>query len=166
VNPYATIALLGLVAIVQSTFLARLDPSGVHPDLTLLTVISWSFLRGSREGVGWGFVGGLALDLLSGAPLGLNAILMTVAGYLAGLGEARVFRSNIILPIFIISSVSLGYFAVQFVAMQFLGRSLPLLETFLFVALPTVALNLLASPFVFHLLRWLSFHTGHEQLRW
>lgn len=165
-NPYATISLLGLIAIVQSSILARMDASGVHPDLTLLCVIAWSMLRGSRQGVVWGFVGGLALDLLSGAPLGMNALLMTLAGYLAGLGDAKVFRSNVILPMFIISALSLGYFAAQVMILSWLGQSLPLVNAALRVALPTLALNLLASPIVFRLLRWLNHHTGFEQLRW
>jgi|SRR5712692_623406 len=165
-NPYATIALLGLVAIFQSAVLARLDANGLHPDLTLLSVISWSLLRGSREGMSWGFIGGLALDLLSGVPLGLNALLLTLAGYLAGLGEATVFRNNVILPALIIASISLGYFAAQFITAQWLGHPLPLIDSLLRVALPTLFLNLLASPVVFRALRWLSHHTGYEQLRW
>ena len=165
-SPYATIALLGLMAIVQSTWLARIDPSGVHPNLTLLSVISWSFLRGSSEGMQWGFVGGLALDMVSGAPLGLNTLLITLVGYLAGLGDATVFRSNIVLPIFIIGAITLGYFAAQFIVLQWLGRPFPLIEASVRVALPTLLLNLLASPLVFRALRWLSHHTGFETLRW
>ncbi|MEP7200498.1 MAG: rod shape-determining protein MreD [Chloroflexota bacterium] len=165
-NPYSTVSLLGLIAVVQSTFLTRLDASGLHPDLMLLCVIAWSLLRGSREGIAWGFVGGLSLDLLSATPLGVNAMLLASAGYFAGLGESKVFRTNFILPLFIISAITLGYFAAQFGVLQLLGRSMPWFETALRVIVPTLVLNLLVSPLVFRPLRWLSHHTGREQLRW
>ncbi len=165
-NPYATISLLGLIAVAQSALLARLSPNGWCPNLMLLSVVAWSLQRGPREGMSWGFVGGLTLDLLSGAPLGLNALLLTVAGYLAGLGESKVFRTNFILPIVIIVGLTLGYFAMESIAFQLLGRPFPWLETAIWVVLPTLGLNLLASPFVFRPLRWLSQHTGREQLRW
>lgn len=165
-NPYAIISLLGLIAVVQSTLLTRIDASGLHPNLMLLCVIAWSLLRGSREGIWWGFTGGLALDLLSAVPLGLNALLMSLAGYLAGLGESKVFRTNYILPVFVVGAISLGYNAVQFAVLQWMGRAIPWLETLLRVIAPTLILNLLVSPLVFRPLRWLSHQTGREQLRW
>src|SRR5512143_234247 len=104
---YATVALLGLLAVVQSSVLTRVDPSTLHPNLMLLAVIAWALQRGSREGLTWGFVGGLALDVVSGVPLGLNALILTAAGYLAGLGEARIFRTNFILPVLIIAALTI-----------------------------------------------------------
>ncbi len=165
-NPYATIALLAAIGLLQSTVLTRVDVSSLHPDITLLAVIAWSLLRGSHEGVVWGFIGGLTLDLLSGTPLGLNALLMTLAGYFAGLGEAKVFRTNFVLPIFIITAITVAYFVAEFIALQLLGQTVPWLETLTRITAPTVILNLLISPLVFRPLRWLSQHTGREQLRW
>ena len=165
-NGYAAISLLGLIAVAQSALLARLSPNGWYPNLMLLSVIAWSLQRGPREGLSWGFVGGLALDLLSGAPLGLNALLLTICGYLAGLGESRIFRTNFILPIVFVFTMTIGYWVVQVLILQLAGTPLPWLETGAWVMLPTLALNLVFSPLVFRPLRWLSHHTGREQLRW
>ena len=165
-NPYATIALLGLVAIVQSTVLTRADSSGLYVQLMLLVVISWSLLRGSREGMLWGFIGGLALDLLSAVPLGLNAGLLTLAGYAAGWGEAKVFRANLLLPVFIVAAITLAYAISQALLLQVLGHPVPWVPWFVRVVLPTLLLNLLVSPVVYRPLRWLSQHTGQEKLQW
>jgi rod shape-determining protein MreD len=165
-NAYATLSLLGLIAVAQSSFLMRLAAGGWNPNLMLLSVIAWSLQRGSREGMIWGFAGGLAIDLLSNTPFGMNALLLTLAGFFAGLGEARVFRTNFILPIFIIVAITLGYFAAQSILFQIIGRPWPWLETVVSIVLPGVALNLLVSPLVFRPLRWLSWHTGREQLSW
>lgn len=165
-NPYATIALLGLVAIVQSTVLTRGDSSGLYVQLMLLVVISWSLLRGSREGMLWGFTGGLALDLLSAGPLGLNAGLLALAGYAAGWGEAKVFRTNLALPVFIVATITLGYALAQSLVLQALGHPVPWAEWFVRIVLPTLVLNLLVIPFIYRPLRWLSQHTGQEKLQW
>src|SRR5438270_1734485 len=106
-NGYATISLLGLIAVVQSSLLARFAAPGCQPNMMLLTVIAWSLQRGSREGMVWGFTGGLVLDLLTNTPFGMNALLLSLAGFFAGLGEARVFRTNYLLPLFIIVAISL-----------------------------------------------------------
>ncbi len=165
-SPYATIALLGMIAVVQSTLLTRADASSLHPQLMLLVVISWSLLRGSREGALWGFVGGIALDLLSGVPLGLNAALLTLAGYGAGWGEAKVFRTNLALPVFIISAITIGYVVIQSLVLQALGHPIPWIDLIVRLLAPTLVLNLLASPLVYRPLRWLSQHTGQEKLQW
>jgi len=165
-NGYAAISLLGLIAVTQSAVLARISPNGWYPNLMLLSVIAWSLQRGPREGMTWGFVGGIALDFLSGAPLGLNAMLLTICGYLAGLGESRIFRTNFILPIVFVIAMTIGYYVLQVVILQFVGTPLPWLETIAWVLLPALGLNLVFSPVVFRPLRWLSRHTGREQLRW
>lgn len=164
-NGYATISLLGLIAVAQSSLLTRIATESWQPNLMLLSVIAWSLQRGSREGMVWGFTGGLALDLLTNTPFGVNALLLALAGFFAGLGEARVFRTNYLLPIFIIVAITLGYFTAEALLFQLIGRSLPLIQTLFAAVLPGVAINLLVSPLVFRPLRWLSRHTGREQLQ-
>ena len=165
-SPYAALPLFLASALFQSTLLPRFSAFGFYPQLTLLMVIAWSLLRGPREGALWGFMGGLALDLLSGFALGFNALLLTMAGYFAGLGESRIFRSNFMLPIFLLSTLTLAYFSAELAVFNSLGRDLPWLASFFEVALPTLGLNLLCWPFVFRPLRWLSRITGREELRW
>jgi len=67
---YYTLPLLLALALLQSTAMPYLKLFGVMPNLMLLTVVAWSLLRGPGEGVVWGFVGGIFLDLFSRAPLG------------------------------------------------------------------------------------------------
>ena len=80
--------------IVQSTALNYFSIFGVIPDLVLVLAILNGFLRGTREGAFLGFVAGILQDLVSGGYFGVNAITKMVAGYLAGLGEGRLYREN------------------------------------------------------------------------
>jgi rod shape-determining protein MreD len=64
-----------LVLVLQSTFMGFLLPNAYKPDLFLVLVF-WSSLRlPFLAGVGTAFVGGLLVDLLSGAPVGLFAVI-------------------------------------------------------------------------------------------
>jgi rod shape-determining protein MreD len=163
---YVVFPLFAVLAILQSSLLARLDVSGLYPNVTLLTVIAWGLLRGPREGLWWGFVGGLCLDFVSSLPFGFHAFVLTWAGYLSGLGESRLFRSNVALPVFFVVSLSLGYALTQMLALQWRGAHFAWLDVTLTIVLPTLALNLLTGPLVFFPLRWLNRRTGREQLGW
>src|SRR5512136_1616377 len=101
-SPYFTIPFLLVVAILQSTAAPRLAMAGARPDLMLTSVVAWSLLaafrareleyagespsltRGINDGVVWGFVGGMFLDLLSGAPLGTSALALMAAALAVG----------------------------------------------------------------------------------
>ncbi len=94
---YLVIPLLAIVGLLQATFVSRVAIWGVFPDLPLLIVVSWGLLRGSRQGLLWGFVAGIIVDLFSGAPFGAATVPLMVVGFMAGLGETVVFRNVFLL---------------------------------------------------------------------
>jgi rod shape-determining protein MreD len=165
INIYASILLLISVALIQSTVMPHLTLWGVKPDLMLLVVISWSLLRGSREGIVWGFIGGLCLDLFSGAPLGLSALALLIVSFFSGLGEATVFRTHIILPLATVFFASFIYDLVFLLALRTLGWSVAWLDSFIRFVLPVSLLNVLLIPLVYPAMRWLHRKTGREEMR-
>jgi rod shape-determining protein MreD len=69
---YVTLAL-------QTTVLAFALPPGLKPDLMLI-VVGWAGLRTTYGlGVAFAFFAGLAMDLMSGSPFGLFALLYCLA---------------------------------------------------------------------------------------
>ncbi len=70
------ILLFGMAALVlQVTSWAFLIPGAYKPDLIMILVL-WASLRMSFViGVGFAYTGGMAVDLLSGSPVGLFAII-------------------------------------------------------------------------------------------
>jgi len=60
---YLVCPLLAVVGLLQATLVSRVAIWGVFPDLPLLVVVSWGLLRGSRQGLLWGFVAGIMVDL-------------------------------------------------------------------------------------------------------
>jgi len=94
---YLVIPLLAAAGLAQATLVARVAIWGVFPDLPLLLVVSWGLLRGSRQGLLWGFVAGIFVDVFSGAPFGAATLPLMAVGFLAGLGETVVFRNVLLL---------------------------------------------------------------------
>ena len=76
---YVVIPLVILLAIAQATVLAAFPVFGIAPALWLVITIAWSLQRGAREGLIVAFVGGLFIDLLSAAPLGISSLSLMLA---------------------------------------------------------------------------------------
>jgi len=166
INIYASILLLISVALIQSTVMPHLTLWDVKPDLMLLAVISWSLLRGTREGIVWGLIGGLCLDLFSGAPLGLSALALLIVSFFSGLGAATVFRTHVILPLATVFFASLIYDLIFLLVLRTLGWSVMWLDSFIGLVLPASLLNVLLTPLVYPTMRWLHRKTGRKEMDW
>lgn len=145
--------------LLQSTLAPYLKINGVHPDLVLVVVIGWTFLRGLREGAAWAFIGGLSLDLLSGGPFGLFTFTIVVATLITSLFHGRLFGSSIILPLSLTFPLSLLFNGLALLLLNLLGRPVVWNEAFALVLVPVALFNtavmLLVFPLLYLLNRWL-----------
>jgi rod shape-determining protein MreD len=90
----ALLAVVALVALViQQTVLSRLPLPGGRPDLVLLVVLAVALAGGELAGTLGGFGAGLLLDLTADHPLGLQALVLCLVGYVAGRFGDRAARS-------------------------------------------------------------------------
>jgi rod shape-determining protein MreD len=164
VTIYLVVPLLVVVAILQTSVVSHLTLWGVFADLPLLVVVAWSLLRGAREGVVWGFVGGLAVDLLSGAPFGAATLSLMAVGFLSGLGEATVFRTHVALPLITVFLATILYDLLFLLVVQISGQTVIWWSSLFRIVLPSAALNALLTPIVFWVIRWLYARFGREEM--
>ena len=158
--------LLITAALIQSLIGPDLPLIRSRPDFPLVVVLAWSMLRGSSEGAVVGFVGGLLLDTVSYTPFGINAALLGVLGYLAGLPEANVYRGN--LPFFLLTAAlaTVVYHTGVFVLLQARGLAMPPILQMYSGALRAAMLNaLLLAPTFVLCRRLLRMMAGFTQLR-
>lgn len=137
-----------------------LSVSGVMPDLMLLVVVSWSLLRGTREGLLWALGGGLLLDLMSGGPFGAATISLALSSVMIGLGELNFVRESLWLPLVAVVLATTVYDVAYWVILQATGRSLHTVYTLLQVMGPGMVGNALAMYPTYWATRWLSRRTG------
>ena len=166
ISTLVAFAILIGTAVVQTTVMPRLSLWGVKPDLMLLVIVSWSLLRGTREGMTWALGGGLLLDLLSGGPFGSSTLSLMLSSLVAGIGELTLFRGSLWLPLMAGVLASTVYYASFLVMLQIVGRPVLWGSELLLVILPSIALNALATYPTYLCVRWLHQRTIPQTLAW
>ena len=166
---YLVIPALFVAALMQSTLMLRAEIGNVKPDLVLLIVLVGTLIYGAQKGLVWAFVGGLALDLFSGGPMGSSSLALIAAVLVASPGHATLSRYNFVVPL---TAAALGTLVYGLTYMGVLGAlsvlgefpfvdnlglviaqgSLPFGPTMQYVVAPSVAYNtilmLVLTPFM------------------
>jgi len=155
INPYLATASLLVIALLQTSAMPSLSWLGVMPDLMLLVVVSWSLLRGTREGLLWALGGGLFLDLLSGGPFGAATLSLALSSVITGMGEFNVVKDSLWLPLASSLLVTVVYNVAYWGILQATGRSLHTVYTLLRVMGPAIMVNALVMYPTYWAMRWL-----------
>lgn len=163
-NIYLTMLLLFVLAVVQSTIMPRIALWGVHPELMLMVVTSWSILSGAEEGMLWALIGGIPLDLLSAGKFGLHTLALLLVSFLSGLGERAIFRSDLLMPLLVIPLATLGYEMALLGGLYLTGWSAPLGPYFSQVVAPSIGVNTLLMSPIYLLLRVLHRRVHREEI--
>jgi rod shape-determining protein MreD len=156
INPYLAAVSLLLIALLQTSVMPGLTWSGVMPDLMLLVVVSWSLLRGTREGVLWALGGGLLLDLMSGGPFGVAVVALFLSSAIIGMGELNVVRDSLWLPLVASILATVTYDVAYWTILQVVGRSFYTVHELLQVLGPSLVVNALVMYPTYWAARWLS----------
>lgn len=103
---------LGLIILaftIQSCVFPLLPFLSAYPNLLVILIFSFGFIRGSRSGMWYGLVAGLLMDLSSGGPLGFYTLLFIWMGYVNGIGTKYYYEDYITLPLVLCFLNELAY---------------------------------------------------------
>lgn len=159
-----TVPLLTGVALLQDIVLARVSILGGRPDLVLLSVVAWATLRGSAEGIVWGFIGGLLLDLFSGGPMGGITLALLVVALLAGRQWGRELGPTSLRVFLVTLGLCFLYHVLLLLILTGTGRSVDWVYGLARVAAPSAVLNGALAPLVHYLFSILDRRTRPEGL--
>lgn len=154
---YLIFFFISLLALsLQTTFFARFCFWGIVPDLILILVVSFAFLKGSKAGMMAGFIGGLLEDIFLAHSLGIQALSKMLIAYLIGLTEKKVFKENPMISVVGITFATMMDHLLTF----FLYQSFDLNRIDFMVAQrlfwPELVYNALLAPMIYILLyKWL-----------
>lgn len=163
---YLVVPFLVVVVILQATVVPRLAVWGVFADLPVLLVVSWGLLRGPREGILWGFIAGVAIDILSGAPFGAATLPLMLVGFLSGLGKNSAFTAHIVFPVAIMFLATVLYNVCFLLIVWISGQPVVWLDSFVRIVLPSAVLNAVLAPIIFLPMQWLHARFGQEEMEW
>lgn len=122
--------------LLQTTVFQHLQLANVVPNLLLVVVVSYAYLRGRTSGLLIGFLCGLILDMHGGTVVGLYAFILMSIGFVVGFCQKFYFTDSLLLPAILIVSSDFVY-SIYYYVTEFLMRGrLHLGFYFLHVILP------------------------------
>lgn len=158
--------MLAAAAILQTTLGNRIAIFTARPDLVLLLVVTFSVVRGVEEGLLGGIIGGLLVDMLSVVPFGTATLGMGFAGLVTGLGEANIYRANLIVPLVAVFLATVFYHSFIMLALQAAGWSVEWISTLALQTVPGALFNAVLAPLALLLIhRTLSPTEGEARIR-
>lgn len=138
------IPLFLIAGMLQAAIMPHLRIAGAQPDLIVILVLAWAILDHAEEGVVWAFVGGLFLDLFSGAPPGFSSLLLIPISYVVGFSEAQVYRKNLVLPVLLTAGSALVYHVAYLILLRFFLNSAVSITAVLWsITLPSVLFDVI-----------------------
>jgi len=138
------------VALAQTVLLARINLWGARLDLMLLVVLVWTVVRGIDEGLMWGFIGGLIIDLFSGGPPGATMLALLAVALLAGQGWGQGIGSPVVQLLLLAFLSVVVYHLVLLAILAWTGHTVEWGFSLVRVAGPSAFFNALLAPFI----RW------------
>jgi rod shape-determining protein MreD len=148
------LGILGILLLLQTTVLSYLVVGGVKPDILLVVFVILATQNGSMVSQIVGFVLGLAIDMVTSAPLGFHAFEFALAGYLFGLGSGNVYFDPLVMPALmgLLATVLTLVTGLTLNTVFLLGS--PLSAFFHIGLVFQFLINVLLAPLVFWLYGW------------
>jgi rod shape-determining protein MreD len=149
------VPLLLLAAVLESTVIpdVRLGRGGLN--LVLILSLGWTLAGDWQGGIGWGFIGGVFLGLLSGGPLGAASLALVLMTYFASLSEGRFYRSHILLPLAVGLLGTLGFHVMDIAILVIARPTVDWAAGVTQVILPALLINTVCMLPLSLGLRWL-----------
>lgn len=148
-----TVLLCVIAGILQSTVIPQFSFFNVVPDLALCVLVFSAYVNGVMTGQVSGFFSGLLLDFLSSAPLGLNCLIRTIVGALAGIFKGALFLDFFMMPVILCALATIIKAILIFILNIIFGSGVPPYSIFSATLWIELGLNCLSAPLLFFLLK-------------
>ena len=100
--------IIAVCYLLQSTVFQALSFASISPNLMIVVVSAFGFMRGKKEGLWIGFFTGLLLDVFTGSILGFYALIYMYVGYFNGFFRKMFYPEDLKLPMLLIAGSDLG----------------------------------------------------------
>ena len=138
--------------LLQTTLFQMLSFASISPNLMIIVVSSFGFMRGKKEGLFIGFFCGLLLDCFSGSILGLYALLYMYIGYLNGRFRKLFYPEDIKLPLLLIAGSDVCYNLFIYFFLFLFRNRYDFQYYLLHIILPELVYTMLITIFLYFIL--------------
>ena len=148
---FSTILAMFCFLLLETAVFSNLTYLPAIPDFLLIITLFVAFNNGSLLGESTGFVSGFLLDFLSASPLGFNALLRTILGFVFGLFHDVLNASSIFLQ-FVYGAIATIIKAVVVYIISFFFNGVVHYSLFSQIFVTEVLLNAIFTPLMFQFL--------------
>ncbi len=145
-----------IVFVIQTSVFPLFSFLSVYPNMMLILVFSFGFIRGSRSGMLYGLFAGILTDLASGGPMGFYTLLYIWIGYLNGLFTRYYYEDYITLPLILCTVNELVYNLYVFIFGFLIRGRLSFGYYFLNIVFPEMIFTVVLTLFIYRLMLFLS----------
>ena len=141
--------IIAVCYLLQSTVFQALSFASISPNLMIVVVSAFGFMRGKKEGLWIGFFTGLLLDVFTGSILGFYALLYMYVGYFNGFFRKMFYPEDIKLPMLLITAV----FSIVVSILLFLFRGkFDILYYLLNIMIPELVYTMVVTIFLYFII--------------
>ena len=144
--------IIAVCYLLQSTVFQALSFASISPNLMIVVVSAFGFMRGKKEGLWIGFFTGLLLDIFTGSILGFYALIYMYVGYFNGVFRKMFYPEDIKLPMLLIAvsdfSCSL---IIYFLLFLFRGK-FDILYYLLNIMIPELVYTMVVTIFLYFII--------------
>ena len=138
--------------LLQTTLFQTLAFASISPNLMIIIVSSFGFMRGKKEGLFIGFFCGLLLDIFSGGILGLYALLYMYIGYLNGRFRKLFYPEDIKLPMLLIAGSDMSYNLIVYFLLFLFRNRYDIQFYFLNIMIPELVYTMVITIFLYFII--------------
>lgn len=141
--------IIAVCFLLQSTLFEALSFASISPNLLIIVVAAFGFMRGKKEGLWIGFFCGLLLDIFYGNYIGFYALIYMYIGYFNGKFRKLFYPEDIKLPLLLIAGSDMVCNCVIYV-LRFFFRGKFHLGYYLFhLMIPELVYTMLVAIFLY-----------------
>ena len=144
--------IIAVCYLLQSTVFEALSFASITPNLLIVAVSAFGFMRGKKEGLIIGFFCGLLLDIFTGSVLGFYALIYMYIGYINGFFRKLFYPEDIKLPLALIIVSDISYGLICYILMFLLRGRFHFPYYFTSVILPealyTIVVTIILYPLI------------------
>ncbi len=144
--------LIAVCYLLQTALFSALSFASISPNLLIIVVSAFGFMRGRKEGLFIGFFCGLLLDIWNGSILGFYSLVYMYIGYINGMFRKLFYPEDIKLPMLLIagSDLSCNLF-IYFILFLFRNRY-DFSYYFLHIMIPELVYTMVITIFLYFII--------------
>ena len=138
--------------LLQTTVFQSLTFANIAPNLLMIVVSSFGFMRGRKSGMFVGFICGLLVDIFCGFYLGIYALIYMYVGFINGIFQKKFYPDDIKLPMLLIGSSDIAANLVVYFLMFLFRRRFDFLYYLKSIILPEFVYTMVITIFLYIIL--------------